>query len=217
MSLHGKAVIVVDVQSDFTDLHDGALAVPGTDQSYLDAVVATTQWLYDRGCPVVCTQDYHPFDHVSFYTNHQGHKPFDKIRLGNIEQTLWPPHCVQGTLGANILIPQALITEVVQKGTDIRFDSYSGFRDDGGRETGLKAVLDHLGARDLIIYGLATDYCVRYTVLDALKRGYRVQLVSTLCGGVSAEGSEQAITEMSLGGVTIARSHSVDALRKIIE
>lgn len=216
-NLLGKVVVVVDVQADFTELHEGTLAVPGTNQSYLDSVMATTRWFSDKGCPVICTQDYHPLDHVSFYSNHPGHKAFDKVWLGGIEQTLWPPHCVRGTDGARILLPDELITEIVTKGTDNQFDSYSGFRDDGGHETGLQAVLDRFGAGELIIYGLAMDYCVRYTVLDALNRGYGVRLLSDLCRGVNAGGSEQAIVEMQRGGVIIERSHDLRELAAIID
>ncbi len=198
-----KAVIVVDLQADFTELHKGVLAAPGTDQGYLDVVIAATKGYSNNGFPVICTQDHHPADHVSFYTKHPGRKAFDKILIDGIEQTLWPPHCVQGTAGAQILLPSDLITKVVAKGTDSRFDSYSGFRDDGGNETVLQAVLERFRAQELIIYGLATDYCVRYTVLDALDRGFRVRVRTDLCRGVGRDSSDSAILEMGRSGAII--------------
>ncbi len=175
----------------------------GTDQVYLDMVIAAAKGYAGEGCPVICTQDYHPADHVSFYTNHPGRNPFERVLLGGVEQTLWPPHCVQGTDGARILLPEELITEVVVKGADGRFDSYSGFRDDGGRETNLQAVLDSLGAQELIVFGLATDYCVRCTVLDALNRGFRVLVHLDLCRGVSGDTTELAINEMASAGAIL--------------
>lgn len=206
-NLYKKAVIVVDLQADFTELHQGSLAVRGTDQGYLDMVIAATKAYAGEGCPVICTQDYHPADHVSFYTNHPGRKAFDTISLGNVRQTLWPPHCIQGAAGARLLLPQELITEVAVKGADSRFDSYSGFRDDGGHETNLQVILDSLGIHELIIYGLATDYCVRYTVLDALNRGFRVRVRLDLCRGVSRDTTDLAINEMVSAGAILEPQH----------
>jgi len=198
-----SAIVVVDVQADFTELNHGTLSVPGTDQGYLDSVIACTKGYSEKGYPVVCTQDYHPADHVSFYTNHPGRKAFHRVLLGSIEQTLWPPHCIQGTAGARLLLPDEIMSMVIHKGTRSGFDSYSGFRDDGGHETYLQTVLEEFAAGELVIYGLATDYCVRYTVLDALNRGFEVRLRTDLCRGVSRSTSEQAVNEMCKAGAII--------------
>jgi nicotinamidase/pyrazinamidase len=197
------AVIVVDVQADFTEYRNGSLAVPGTDQTYLEEVTRATRQYKEMGLPIIATMDHHPPDHVSFYTNHPGAKPFDVIHVGQLEQVLWPPHCVQGTPGAEILIPSELFTRVVQTGSRPEFDSYSGFRDDGGNDTGLKAVLETLGAKRLIIFGLATDYCVRATVLHALEEGFRVKLVLRLSKGITPEGTRAAVEEMRERGAVI--------------
>jgi nicotinamidase/pyrazinamidase len=116
---------------------------------------------------------------------------------------MWPPHCVQNTSGAEILIaaegPGS--TKTVRKGMDPKFDSYSGFADDGGRKTDLDDLLQQDGIKRLIIYGLATDYCVKATVLDALEAGYQVEVMTALCRGVSPETTESAIEEMKQKGV----------------
>lgn len=198
-----EAVVAVDVQADFTEFRNGSLVVPGTDRDYVDRVIEGTRVFKEQGLPIVATMDHHPPDHVSFFTNHPGAKAFDVIRVGDLEQVLWPPHCVQGTAGAEILIPSELITSVVQTGCRREYDCYSGFRDDGGTETGLKALLDDLGARRLIVYGLATDVCVRATVLHALEDGYQVRLVLDLCRGITPEGTREAVDEMRLKGASI--------------
>ncbi len=202
-NLFSRAIVVVDVQADFTELYQGTLAVPGTGEAYLTKVIKATKDYADKGYPIICTQDYHPPDHVSFYTNHAGTRPFDKISLGEIEQTLWPPHCIQETAGAQLLVPDEIIYTRILKGVRSNFDSYSGFRDDGGLDTDLQAVLEGLGAKELVIYGLATDYCVRHTVLDGLHRGFKVRLRTDLCRGVSVESTEKAIKEMTHAGAII--------------
>jgi nicotinamidase/pyrazinamidase len=198
-----QAVIVVDFQADFTECHDGALQVPDTGNDYIEEVIAATRTYKEQGLPIVATRDYHPANHISFYTRYQGKQPFDIIEVSGRKQVLWPPHCVQGTEGARILIPSDLITAMASSGDDPDFESYSGFHDDGGRETGLKALLDNMGAKDLIVYGLATDYCVRATVLDALEEGYAVKLVAGLSRGITPEGTREALDEMRAAGATI--------------
>ena len=128
-----QAVIVVDVQADFTEYRNGALAVPDTGQDYVENTVEATRNFKNSGLPIFATRDYHPVDHVSFFTSHPGQKALDVIRIGDREQVLWPPHCVQETPGAEILIPPDLITAVISTGDRSEFESYSGFRDDGGR------------------------------------------------------------------------------------
>ena len=204
-STGNTGVIVVDVQADFTELKSGALAVPETDAPYIDAVEKTTRRYQEQGMPVYFTQDWHPADHVSFYTNHPDTEPLQVIEVDGRSQVMWPPHCVQDTAGAEILIPVTESAKTVRKGVDRRYDSYSGFSDDGGHRTELENLLQQDGIKRLIIYGLATDYCVKATVLDALEAGYQVELVLDLCRGVSPETTESAIQEMKAKGATIIR------------
>ncbi|MCA1785506.1 MAG: isochorismatase family protein, partial [Desulfobacteraceae bacterium] len=170
------AVLVVDVQGDFTQLMNGSLAVEGTGQAYLDQVTAETRRLKSLGFKAFATQDWHPADHISFVTRHEGHNPFDIIDLHGRDQILWPPHCVQNTPNAKVLVDNRLFDAIVKKGMDPRYDSYSGFFDDGGHDTGLDALLKTHGITDLIMFGLTTDYCARATALDARSLGYGVML-----------------------------------------
>ena len=198
-------VIVVDVQADFTEFKSGSLAVPGTDEKYINAVQRSTQRFLHQGLRIYFTQDWHPTDHVSFYTSNPDTEPLQIIEIGGRAQVMWPPHCVQGTSGAEIVVSVGADAKTVRKGTDLRFDSYSGFADDGGHKTGLDRVLRKDGIRKLIIYGLATDYCVKATVLDALEAGYQVELVLDLCRGVSPDTTESGIQEMEAKGAKIIR------------
>ncbi len=198
-----RAIIVVDVQADFTEYRNGALAVPGTGPDYLEQVEARTREFKEKGLPILATRDYHPADHVSFFTSHPGKKPLDVIKIRDREQVLWPPHCVQGTSGAEILVPSELITAVISTGNRTEFESYSGFRDDGGNDTGLKDLLEEYSARNLIIYGLATDYCVCATVLHALEENFDVTFLPDLSRGITPEGTRAAIDEMKAAGAKI--------------
>jgi nicotinamidase/pyrazinamidase len=198
-----SAVVVVDMQADFTEYRNGALAISGTDAAYLQSVVSKTRELKELSLPVFATRDYHPADHVSFYTSHPGKKPFDVIASERGQQILWPPHCVQGTPGADILIPEDLITSVISTAARSEFESYSSFRDDGGNDTGLQGLLEERGAKELVIYGLATDYCVKETVLHALELKYRVKLLLDLCRGVAPDTARAAIEAMKAAGAEI--------------
>ncbi len=197
------AIIVVDFQGDFTEHLKGALPVPGTGKDYLDAVIARTRDYKLRGFPIMATRDYHPADHISFFTSHSGAKPLDVVRTSAGEQVLWPPHCVQGTAGAEILLPADLITAVIDTGNRKNFESYSGFRDDGGHDSGLKSLLEQMRVKNLIIYGLATDYCVQATVLHALEEGFSVTLVLSLSRGITEDGTAAAVKRMKSAGAII--------------
>jgi len=196
-------VIVVDLQGDFTTLKKGALAVEGTDQAYLSKVTAATEALRKKGYPIFATQDWHPADHVSFYTNHAGKKAFDVIDVGGKQQVLWPPHCVQKTENAKVLLDSKMFIAVVQKGKDRKYDSYSGFQDDGGEKTEMNQLLKKHSVEELIVYGLATDYCVKATALDAVKAGYKVTVIEGLSRGVAPDTTAKALDEMRQMGVTI--------------
>lgn len=199
-----NALILVDIQNDF--LPGGALAVPDG-----DAVIPVCNAMRDRFDLVVATQDWHPRDHGSFAANHPGHSVGQTIDLNGLKQILWPVHCVQNTPGAKVakslrLLP---IDRVFQKGTDPGIDSYSGFFDNGHRKsTGLDAFLKCKSVTDVFVAGLATDYCVKFTALDARTLGYNVHLVVDACRGVNLHPGDvdAAIEEMRKAGVMITKS-----------
>jgi len=196
-------VIVVDVQGDFTKWKNGSLAVEGTDEAYIKAVEENTKKFKETGFPIFATQDWHPADHASFFTNHQGEKAFDVIKLHGKDQVLWPPHCVQKTPGAEILLDDKLFTAVTKKGMDPQYDSYSGFQDDGGKKTDLDRLLKKNGIGKLVVYGIATDYCVRATALDGVATGSIVVLIKNLCRGVAPDTSQNAIEMMRAKGIVL--------------
>jgi len=197
------AVIVIDLQADFTELKSGSLAVPGTDSQYIEAVENATRHLMEQGLPVYFTQDWHPADHVSFFTNNLGTEPLQVIEIDGRPQVMWPPHCVQDTPGAENLITVEGSTKTVRKGMDSKFDSYSGFADDGGRQTEMDSILKKDGIKNLVIYGLATDYCVKATAMDAVAAGYTVTVIEGLSKGVAPETTAQALEDMKAKGITI--------------
>ena len=196
-------VNVVDIQGDFTKLKNGSLAVDGTDEAYIKAVEENTKKLKEAGFPIYATQDWHPKNHASFFTNHKGTKAFDVIKLHGKDQVLWPPHCVQNTPGAEILLDKKLFKAVVRKGMDPQYDSYSGFQDDGGKKTEMDKLLKKNNIKKIILYGIATDYCVRATSLDAVAAGYKVIVIKNLCRGVAPDTSQKAIDEMKAKGVVV--------------
>ncbi len=205
-------IIIVDLQGDFTTLKTGSLAVEGTDTEYLSAVEKTARGLKEKGFKLFATQDWHPKDHISFFTNTPGRNAFDTISIDGRDQILWPPHCVQDSENAGLLLDPALFTAIVRKGTDSRYDSYSGFQDDGGARTDLDNILKTHGIKTLIVFGLATDFCVRFTVLDALKSGYRVMVLQNLCRGVAPDSTEQALREMKDKGALLLETDDIDTL-----
>jgi nicotinamidase/pyrazinamidase len=199
-----RALILVDLQNDFCA--GGALAVPDG-----DAVVPVANRLLPHFPIVVATQDLHPAEHLSFARNHPGRQPYDVIDLDGLRQVLWPAHCVRGTRGAEFhaQLNLAAITRVFPKGTDARVDSYSGFFDNGKRHaTGLGAYLKEQGVHELAVLGLATDYCVKWTTLDALSLGLRVELIEDGCRGVGLAPDDviHAIEEMRTAGARVVRA-----------
>ena len=196
-------VIVTDIQGDFTELKHGSLPVKGTDQRFIDKILAATTMLKEKGFAIFATQDWHPKQHISFFTTHPGKKAFEVIFRKGKEQILWPPHCVQGSEGAKILLDEKLFDAVVHKGTEVECESYSGFHDDGGNQTPLHHILQTGGIERVIIYGLATDYCVRASSLDAVALGYQVVMVKNLSRGVAPETTNRALEEMEQRGVIL--------------
>ena len=198
-------VIVVDMQGDFTTYKKGSLAVDGTDQAFVAKVEKTTVMLKEKGYPIFATQDWHPADHVSFFSNHADKKPFEAIQLEGRTQVLWPPHCVQETENAKVLLDNDLFLAIVQKGKDQRYDSYSGFQDDGGAKTEMNGILKKNGIKELIVYGIATDYCVKATAIDAADAGYKVTVVEGLSKGVAPDTTAEALDEMKAKGIILVK------------
>lgn len=196
-------VIVVDVQGDFTKFKNGSLAVEGTDEAYVKTVEENTKKLKTAGYPIFATQDWHPANHASFFTNHKGKKAFEVIKLHGKDQVLWPPHCVQKTPGAEILLDSKLFKAVVKKGMDPQYDSYSGFQDDGGKKTEMDKILKKDKINKVVVYGIATDYCVRATAIDAAAAGYKVIMIKNLSRGVAPDTSQKAIDEMKAKGIVV--------------
>jgi nicotinamidase/pyrazinamidase len=202
-----RALVLVDIQNDF--LPGGALPVPEGDE--IIEVVNDLQVRFDL---VVATQDWHPPEHSSFAANHPGKKSGDVIDLYGLPQILWPDHCVQHTRGAAFvgLLHTGRIDRIFQKGTDPTIDSYSGFFDNGHRKpTGLADYLKSQGVTDVYIAGLATDYCVKFTALDAVKLGFNTFVIEDACRGVNLRPGDvnAAIEEMRRAGVQVVQSHQV--------
>lgn len=198
------ALILVDLQYDF--MPGGALAVPEG-----DTVVPLANQLAAQFDLVVASQDWHPPDHRSFASQHAGKKPGDVIDLEGLQQHLWPDHCVQNTHGAEFHkdLDQSKIERVFQKGEDPSIDSYSTFFDNAHRRsTGLGDYLKGKGVAKVFLMGLATDYCVKFSALDARELGFQVTVVGDGCRGIDVkEGDvENAIRQMLAKGATLTHS-----------
>ncbi|BCU55926.1 bifunctional nicotinamidase/pyrazinamidase [Enterobacter kobei] len=199
-----RALLLVDLQNDFCA--GGALAVAGGD-STVDIANALIEWCKARGDAVVASQDWHPANHGSF-ASQQNVEPYAEGLLDGLPQTFWPDHCVQNTEGAALhpLLQAKAIDAVFHKGENPAIDSYSAFFDNGHRQkTQLDDWLRHHNVSELIVLGLATDYCVKFTVLDALTLGYSVNVITDGCRGVNlhAQDSAQAFMEMAAAGATL--------------
>ena len=208
-------VIVVDLQGNFTKFKNGSLAVEGTDEAYVKAVEDQTKKVKAAGFPIFATQDWHPAKHLSFFSNHPGKKAFDVVKLHGKDQVLWPPHCVQNTPGAEILLDKKLFAAVVKKGMDSQFDSYSGFQDDGGKKTDMDKLLKKEQIKKVVVYGIATDYCVRATAIDAVAAGYKVIMLKNLSRGVAPDTSQKAIDEMKAKGILILDDLDLEKIKAI--
>lgn len=192
-----KALIVVDVQNDFLPL--GNLAVPTGDE-----VIPVINSLLPKFDLIIATQDAHPKNHISFASRHKK----ELFSIKGVEQTLWPDHCVQGSIGMEF--PRDLNSEyfdlILRKGTDSELDSYSAFyANDHQTSTGLKGYLTNLGVEKIFICGLATDYCVYYTALDAKFAGYDTSVIINACRGVNvpAGSVDKAIEDMRDNGIKV--------------
>ena len=194
------ALIVIDVQNDFCP--GGALAVPGGDE-----IVPGINALMAEFDTVILTQDWHPAGHSSFASVHEGAAPYDMTEMPYGPQVLWPDHCVQGSNGA--AFHEALVTDgdlIIRKGFNPAIDSYSAFfENDQKTPTGLEGYLRTRGITELTMVGLATDFCVNYSALDAARLGFDVRVRMDLCRAIDLDGSLSAATEaMRAAGVALA-------------
>ena len=198
-----RTLLLIDLQNDFCP--GGALAV---EEGNLLIPIANA--LMPRFDLVLATQDWHPATHGSFAANHPWRKPGQVIDLHGLSQVLWPIHCVQESFGAEFVptLNTAGIHKVFVKGTDPEIDSYSGFFDNGHRKaTGLGDYLKAQGVDELYVMGIATDYCVKFTVLDALELGFKVNLIQDACRGVNLQAGdvEQALLDMQSAGANLVK------------
>ena len=196
-----KALLLIDLQNDF--LPGGSLAVPDG-----DAVVPVANRLMPAYDLVVATKDWHPAGHGSFASGHAGKQPGEVVELAGLPQVLWPDHCVQHTRGAELHadLNAGGIDEVVTKGTDSGIDSYSGFFDNGHRKaTGLADLLRARGVDAVDVAGLALDYCVKFTALDAVKEGFTTTVLLDGCRAVNLQpgDGDAAVAEMQAAGVQV--------------
>ncbi len=198
-----NVLLLIDIQNDFLP-PAGAMPVRDGDQ-----IIAVANAAMEAAEHVVATQDWHPPGHGSFASQHEGVEIGQVFQLDGLPQIGWPDHCIQGSHGAGFAaaLHTDKIDHVTRKGTDRRIDSYSGFFDNGHRKaTDLHDYLQSVGASELTVMGLATDYCVKFTVLDALELGYRVKVVLAGCRGVQLNPGDvqRGIAEMKNAGATVA-------------
>ena len=203
-----KALIIVDLQNDF--MPGGALAVPEG-----NAVVEVANWLLAHFELVVATQDSHPPNHGSFASQHDGKNPGDVIDLNGLRQELWPVHCVQNSEGASFHcdLNRKPVARVFRKGTDPGIDSYSAFFDNAHRRsTGLGEYLKENGVTEVYIMGLATDYCVKFSALDAVQLGLETYVVTGGCRGIdlSPGDIDKAYDEMRQAGVKLVDASALE-------
>jgi nicotinamidase/pyrazinamidase len=202
-----KALVLVDLQNDF--MPGGALPVKEGDQ----IIPIITQLLKIKFDHIIASKDWHPKDHGSFAFTHRK-EPGEIIDLFGLEQILWPTHCVQGTHGAEFYPgwDKSKVEKIFYKGTDKNIDSYSTFFDNGHRKsTGLDDYLRQNKVKDVYLAGLATDYCVKYSVLDALKLGFNVYVIKDACKAINLHDDDeaQAFHEMEKSGARLILSKEI--------
>ena len=194
-----KALVIIDVQNDF--LINGSLEVPNGND-----VIEPINDIIKNYALVVATKDWHPLDHVSFASNHLGKKIGDVVKVNNLDQILWPEHCVQESKGSDF--PTTLnfeaINKIIYKGTNSLIDSYSGFYDNGKiRSTGLTDYLKTKNVTSIDYVGLATEYCVKFTVFDSIEEGFKTRVILKGIKGINLEESNRALKEMKSKGIDL--------------
>lgn len=207
MNLKNSALLIVDVQNDF--LPGGALAV-----DHGDKIVPVINGLQEQFDFIVATQDFHPAEHGSFAANHADKSEGEMIDLNGLQQILWPVHCVQGTEGAEFHeeLNPVKWKAIFQKGKNPEVDSYSGFFDNARRgDTGLGDFLQNEGIMTVFVTGLAQDYCVKFTALDAVSLGFKTYLITdaTKAVNLNPEDGEMALDEMKSAGVKLIDSTAI--------
>lgn len=199
-----KALLMIDIQIDF--LKGGALAVPQGNE-----IIPVVNRLQEKFDLIVATQDWHPPDHKSFASSHPGNALFSNIKLNNQDQVLWPDHCVQGTPGAALApdLNKNKIEAIFRKGMDPEMDSYSGFYDNGHlKSTGLGSYLRGKNIREVYVAGLAGDYCVYFTAIDALQEGFKTILIEDATRAIDAVNFEKAKADLvDKGGEIISSTN----------
>lgn len=195
------ALILIDIQNDF--LPGGALAVPEGDK--ILPAVEHLAGLFDN---IILTQDWHPAGHSSFASSWEGKKPFEMIEMPYGDQVLWPDHCLQGEYGADLRLPLWIRNKaqlIIRKGYNREIDSYSAFlENDQETPTGLKGYLQGRGLKHLVFAGLATDYCVGFSALDAVACGFRATVAMDGCRGIAPDTVAARSAEMKEAGVVLA-------------
>ena len=195
-----EALLVIDVQNDFCP--KGALAVAGGDM-----IIQPINAAMDKFDIVVLTQDWHPTDHKSFASSHANKEPFDTVVMSYGDQVLWPDHCIQGSVGAGFHpdLNHTRADVIIRKGSNPAVDSYSAFyENDKVTPTGLHGYLKNRDVTKLTLVGLATDYCVAFSALDAVKLGYAVTVRLDMARGIDSDGSlKAAIDKMSKAGINL--------------
>lgn len=210
-----KALLIVDMQNDF--MPGGALAVPQADE-----IIPLINKLIAKFPFVVATKDWHPQDHESFAQNHVGKRPGEEIQVGGIVQVLWPTHCVRNSYGSELVqgLDQDRFDCIFYKGTDHTIDSYSAFFDNARlKSTGLGDYLKSRGVDEIYIVGVATDYCVLYSTIDALDQEFAVTVIADACRGIDLEEGdvEKAFGTMREKGARVIFSDELEAkARKLI-
>ncbi|WP_207425638.1 bifunctional nicotinamidase/pyrazinamidase [Pedobacter sp. SYSU D00535] len=200
-----KALLLIDIQNDF--LPGGALAVPQG-----DVIIPLVNKLQDSFDLVVATQDWHPSNHKSFAVHHPGTSVFDTIQVNGLEQVLWPVHCEQGSMGAEFSkeLDTGRVEVIFRKGTNPEIDSYSGFYDNGHlKSTGLANYLRGKDITDLYIAGLAADFCVSFSALDAIEEGFNTFVIEDATRAISLEGFAKMKGEIIARGGSIINSTSI--------
>ena len=202
-----STLILIDLQNDF--LPGGSLSVPGGDQ-----IVAIANRLVSAFREVILTQDWHPKAHASFASSHDGYEVGDVVNVDGLNQILWPDHCVQHSHGAAFVdqLTFPCQSKIIRKGTHRRIDSYSGFFDNARKnQTELADYLNQRNVQQIYLAGLATDFCVKFTAIDAVSLGFDVSLIVDACRGVDQQPGDvvRAIQEMHAAGVKILSSDEV--------
>jgi nicotinamidase/pyrazinamidase len=202
------ALILIDIQNDFLPKPPGALPVPHGDE-----IIPIANRIMSRFKRVVATQDWHPANHVSFASSHPGKKPGETVTLPDgSTQKLWPTHCVENTPGAELApsLHRTPIHHFIKKGTDPAVDGYSAFFDNGRKSaTGLHTYLQSHQIKEVFIMGLGTEYCIKFTALDARQLGYKVNVLRDACRGFDFEEVGRTILQLQGTGVNLIETRNI--------